>query len=891
MVEHSTNPPPSVRIQRSRANSASSVRARAPSSGEKGKRPESFGRPPIRGSVSQPDMGPVNSPLLASMDDTLGDDEVGGKPARSLRARLMPWSKMAQPDEEYNMTSQTPRSEVYVPLSKDAPRGILYPPAAPSAEPMAASESQQSSASAPATAAQPKPHLTIAEPVSVRAPALGDDEDTSGDVSGTRPRLGSLASVMNAAAASMNPLPMMSSMWSSTKNDDTRSMHTASDGGDAEHDGARRRDETNTGRRRSATAPSTWWRSGDRSDGEASDAGDGGQPAQQLHSDQMVDYLDVIDPAVGVFNTLQNFGNSTMLPNIPWFYNRRPTLHINRVVGNETQPPSPTSPSPTSPTPLSPTYMGLGDIRPPWEREELVEEQQLEREAERLGRAELAHEDRDAATPLPPLAARRHSRPLPRPPVVVAEPTTTLPTGTSQLAPEAGWSSPEDSLRRPSTSQSRIPPSYPDIGTLPMHVASSDGSSPMQKPLVGDDSLNTLPDLDGAVHTDKWWEMDEEERKELDNHIRHLLTNKSKAKRVLRGFWNFVRTPMGFILTTYGLLITAWGMFIVLLAIPWVHVGDAHRQRYWIEICDQVLCALFAAVGLGFAPFRAVDTYRMGYIAHYHFLTYKRRRLLNLPELKNKNELPRYSKGRVERLLKSKDGTEAAPEESGENPKELTDPAMSLEAIGVKHARGGHAEEVYAVEKLFGPFPGQPGARHKNPDELQKQRLKRVPSIDSMIDKESQEVSVLSPTEQATLQHQQRLFHASHTFYRYRETATHWPFPLRLMMAIVILLDCHSILQGTLGGVTWGIEYKHRPTALTATIISFSLSCNAMAGILIWQGGKRTRKTEVVERRLKLALEERAIERMERKKRKAAKLAGVQQGKQAMTFPSRHSSV
>ena len=161
-----------------------------------------------------------------------------------------------------------------------------------------------------------------------------------------------------------------------------------------------------------------------------------------------------------------------------------------------------------------------------------------------------------------------------------------------------------------------------------------------------------------------------------------------------------------------------------------------------------------------------------------------------------------------------------------------------------------------------------------------------------MIDRDTQEVSVLSPTEQATLQHQQRLFHASHTFYRYRETATHWPFPLRLMMAIVILLDCHSILQGTLGGVTWGIEYKHRPTALTATIISFSLSCNAMAGILIWQGGKRTRKTEVVERRLKLALEERAIERMERKKRKAAKLAAAQQGKQVTAFPSsRHSSV
>ena len=43
----------------------------------------------------------------------------------------------------------------------------------------------------------------------------------------------------------------------------------------------------------------------------------------------------------------------------------------------------------------------------------------------------------------------------------------------------------------------------------------------------------------------------------------------------------------------------------------------------------------------GFAPFRAVDTYRMVQIVHYHKLTYKRRKELNLPDLKDKNELPR----------------------------------------------------------------------------------------------------------------------------------------------------------------------------------------------------------------------------------------------------------
>ena len=95
---------------------------------------------------------------------------------------------------------------------------------------------------------------------------------------------------------------------------------------------------------------------------------------------------------------------------------------------------------------------------------------------------------------------------------------------------------------------------------------------------------------------------------------------------------------------------------------------------------------------------------------------------------------------------------------------------------------------------------------------------------------------------------------------------------------MVILLDIYSCLQACLAGTTWGIRYERRPTVLTATIISFSLSCNAVAGILIWQGGKHTRKTEVVKRRVKLALEQRAIERMERKRKQRTKLDASQLG-------------
>ena len=36
-----------------------------------------------------------------------------------------------------------------------------------------------------------------------------------------------------------------------------------------------------------------------------------------LHSDELVDYLDVLDPAVGLFNTLQDYGNSCLLYTSP----------------------------------------------------------------------------------------------------------------------------------------------------------------------------------------------------------------------------------------------------------------------------------------------------------------------------------------------------------------------------------------------------------------------------------------------------------------------------------------------------------------------------------------------------------------------------------------------
>ena len=127
---------------------------------------------------------------------------------------------------------------------------------------------------------------------------------------------------------------------------------------------------------------------------------------------------------------------------------------------------------------------------------------------------------------------------------------------------------------------------------------------------------------------------------------------------------------------------------------------------------------------------------------------------------------------------------------------------------------------------------------------------------------------VLTPDQQAILEHHQLKYHKSHTFYRPHETPTHRAFPLALLITITVLLDCHSMFQMALGGTTWGINYHVRPQGLTAGILCCSLTCNITAGILIGVGGRRTRKKEEVEKRLRQALTEEAMSRLEKRARR-----------------------
>jgi hypothetical protein len=228
-----------------------------------------------------------------------------------------------------------------------------------------------------------------------------------------------------------------------------------------------------------------------------------------------------------------------------------------------------------------------------------------------------------------------------------------------------------------------------------------------------------------------------------------------------------------------------------LIRIGWINVGG--RKDYIVNVIDNVLVALFAIMGDGLAPFRAVDTYHMCFIAHYHHLTWRLRREQALPKLQNRNDLP------------------------GLGPSWEQQPAMDAEA----------QEEVKGTE-----------------------------------------YSVLNARQQKRLVHHQKKFSRSHTFYKPHETNTHFAFPLRILVAVVVLLDCHSFLQIALGTCTWAISYKVRPFALTTVILCCSITCNITAGILISVGDKRTRKKDVLERMFRQELTAQAMETLQKRKQK-----------------------
>lgn len=139
------------------------------------------------------------------------------------------------------------------------------------------------------------------------------------------------------------------------------------------------------------------------------------------------------------------------------------------------------------------------------------------------------------------------------------------------------------------------------------------------------------------------------------------------------------------------------------------------------------------------------------------------------------------------------------------------------------------------------------------------------PEIGDVPKEDQHEFTVLAPLQQQRLTHHQQKLSKSHTFYKPHETVTHRAFPLRMLIAVVVLLDLHSCLQVALGVTTWGIPYKDRPFALTTVILCCSITCNIAGGVLIMIGDRMTRKKDVVERMFRQQLTSEAMKKMRKK--------------------------
>lgn len=300
-------------------------------------------------------------------------------------------------------------------------------------------------------------------------------------------------------------------------------------------------------------------------------------------------------------------------------------------------------------------------------------------------------------------------------------------------------------------------------------------------------------------------------------------------------------------ITTYATLITLAGTAWVFFLIGWIYVqksepdpnGDAKKIKDQaetdkiIKIIDLILVGLFAIMGDGLAPFRMVDTYHMIYIAHYHRVSWKKREQLGLPELADQNDLPEQNK---------------ADAKANE---------IDIESLVARRMPKGLA-------KFVAP---------RIPQKYAKRMIARNGSTPSY------DYSVLTEEQQAKLDHHERKFSKSHTFYKPHETETHYAFPLKLLVVIVVLLDLHSCFQIALGGYTWGHlnsedKWAKRNQKATTIILCFSLFCNISGGLLISRGDKMTRKHDIIDRMMRQELTSEAIDKMETRWAKEAEARG-----------------
>ncbi|RDA92703.1 hypothetical protein CP533_3698 [Ophiocordyceps camponoti-saundersi (nom. inval.)] len=503
---------------------------------------------------------------------------------------------------------------------------------------------------------------------------------------------------------------------------------------------------------------------------------------QDEYDEQLVDWLDIIDPEVQTLSTLTNVQNSLFVPDLGNWVNRRPTYVLSHHDGQPRRP------------------MSAG--------------------------ARTVATTAAASSPPPP-----------------PQPSAFDDSHAGDKDAEA------PPIRRSATITSHLSDSH--------YAALPHGKT-----------------LDGWSAADKW---------ELDDHVRHLLhSRRARFKRTMKGFGQYVRRPLGFFVTVYATLITLFGLAWVLFLIGWIYVGE--KQVYAIHIIDSVLVALFAIMGDGLAPFRAIDTYHMIFVVHYMRIIkaasrpprtrLRKRRPWNFGRHREADsEAADAQRQQLHHQESPSSHAARSPSTSSSSaPVNVTRPCSSPRP----HSMSGDDEaDVAAADMVVVDLEDgkkseearcAPDAEHSSEAGPRVEAEAGAENDDD--DDDAEAYYPLTAKQRRSLLHHQSKLSKSHSFYKPQETLTHYSFPLAYLMAIVILLDCHSCLQISLGACTWGIDYHVRPFALTTVILCVSISCNLSAGVVIMVGDRKTRKKDVIRLLNRQELTDDAIKTIEHRRQK-----------------------
>ncbi|KAJ3789499.1 hypothetical protein GGU10DRAFT_260500 [Lentinula aff. detonsa] len=126
----------------------------------------------------------------------------------------------------------------------------------------------------------------------------------------------------------------------------------------------------------------------------------------------------------------------------------------------------------------------------------------------------------------------------------------------------------------------------------------------------------------------------------LDRHVDDVMRRRDRIRRILKGVWSFLKTPLGIVTGIYGFLVVFWGAAIVFFLLKIINFHNANTQGFWVEVSSQVVNGLFSVTGIGFIPFRVLDTYRISKIYSYKRRTRELRARTGLPQLLDEDDLP-----------------------------------------------------------------------------------------------------------------------------------------------------------------------------------------------------------------------------------------------------------